>query len=108
MDWKKRFEEYLRIGEASVKFRKVDGTLRTMACTLIPILLPPLEERDGCSKCNPPKTPNPDVCVVWDAEKSAWRSFRWDSVVQVVMPYPDEGYVDTVDVYPTDYILHAF
>jgi predicted DNA-binding transcriptional regulator YafY len=30
-----------------------------------------------------PKKSNPNVCVVWDVNQAAWRSFRWDRVKKV-------------------------
>jgi len=29
------------------------------------------------------KKPNPEVCVVWDTNQSAWCSFRWDRMKRV-------------------------
>jgi hypothetical protein len=29
------------------------------------------------------KKPNSDVCVVWDTNQQAWRSFRWDRVKRI-------------------------
>lgn len=31
----------------------------------------------------PKKKANPDICVVYDLEKDAWRSFRWDRLTNV-------------------------
>jgi hypothetical protein len=30
-----------------------------------------------------PREPRPDVCVVWDCEKSSWRSFRYDRLKRI-------------------------
>ena len=51
-----------------VVFRKVNGEERTMICMM--------DEPSG-----PPK--NPAVVPVMDTEKSAWRSFKIDSVVSL-------------------------
>jgi hypothetical protein len=65
-----------------VKFRKVDGTERTMWCTLNSTLMPQIEEKPKSEK--PKKTgltESNDHVVAWDLEKSAWRSFRCDSIL---------------------------
>ena len=58
-----------------VTFTKRDGTQRVMLCTLRPDYLP--EQLDLEEHANS----HPDHVVVWDLEKKAWRSFRYDSVV---------------------------
>jgi hypothetical protein len=49
-----------------------------MYCTLKPDLLPAQTDLEEAVQN---KTPNPDVLKVWDLEKSAWRSFRFDSII---------------------------
>ncbi len=59
-----------------VRFTKKDGSERIMICTLCPEFLPlqtDLEEAAGKNR--------EDLVVVWDLEKEAWRSFRFDSVL---------------------------
>ena len=61
-----------------VRFTKKDGSERIMICTLCPEFLPlqtafDLEEAAGKNKEN--------LVVVWDLEKEAWRSFRFDSIL---------------------------
>ena len=66
-----------------VTFSKVDGTERIMWCTLNPALMPQIEEKPK-SEDKPKKAGLPesnDHVVVWDLEKSAWRSFRCDSLI---------------------------
>lgn len=58
-----------------VTFIKRDGTQRVMICTLRPDYLP--EQTDLEESAND----HPDRVVVFDLEKKAWRSFRFDSVV---------------------------
>lgn len=62
---------------AKVTFTKVDGTERVMRCTL----------RDDILPMNESKTTNAsrsvDSLAVWDLDKNAWRSFRFDSVKEV-------------------------
>lgn len=67
----------LQNGELDVKFIKKDGSDRSMRCTLKPDLLP----KTVSDVLPEQKTPNPDVLRVWDLEKSAWRSFRLDSII---------------------------
>ena len=33
----------------------------------------------------PKRKQNPDVCSVWDFEKDAWRSFKYDSIISIRM-----------------------
>ncbi len=73
-DWA-QIKEKMRSGVVLVTFKKVDGSLRTMECTLAEYLLP--------ATAGAGKTPNEDVVVVFDIEKESWRSFRKDSVISV-------------------------
>lgn len=68
-----------------VKFEKVDGTIRDMKCTLRTDLLPPPEEveENDDSEEKPKRKVSPDVLRVWDLEKEAWRSFRWDKIKSI-------------------------
>lgn len=65
-------------GELDVKFIKKDGSERSMRCTLKPDLLPAQTDIEETVQ---KKAPNPDVLKVWDLEKDAWRSFRFDSII---------------------------
>lgn len=62
----------------TVKFYKVDGTLRTMQCTLNPAWIPKVEKESTKKKADS----NHNVCV-YDVEKNGWRSFNVDSVVEI-------------------------
>lgn len=73
-DWA-QIKEQMRSGVVLVTFKKVDGSLRNMECTLAEYLLP--------AATGSGKTPNEDVLVVFDIEKESWRSFRKDSVITV-------------------------
>lgn len=67
--------ELLLTNTVTVEFTKETGETRIMQATLRPDVLPAgkiTETQD--------KKINHDVCVVWDTEKSAWRSFRYDRV----------------------------
>jgi hypothetical protein len=63
----------------NVTFTKTDGSERIMKCTLNETLVPQTEKKESGKS----KTPNPEVCPVWDLELEAWRSFRWDSITKL-------------------------
>lgn len=64
-------------GVATVTFTKVDGTERSMKCTLNNKIIPQTTEEKKTART---KTENPNVISVWDTENNGWRSFRWDSI----------------------------
>ena len=68
-----------------VSFDKVDGSSRSMRCTLRKDFLPPATEEE-LKEYDEWHIKNPEVVAVWDIEKNGWRSFRVDSVkyVQVI------------------------
>ena len=70
-------KDALYSGKTVVSFTKTNGEQREMLCTLRPDLIPPqpVSENEKI-----PRKENPDVQAVWDLEKEAWRSFRFDSV----------------------------
>mgnify|MGYP001208522268 FL=1 len=59
-----------------VIFRKVDGTERTMICTLNEGAID-----NGDVAKREVKSRNDNVIAVWDVENKGWRSFRVDSVL---------------------------
>lgn len=69
--------QHLTKGVAVVVFKKTDGTIREMQCTLAEYLLP---ETKGTGR-----KPSKDVLVVFDLEKEEWRSFRIDSVIETFL-----------------------
>ena len=69
-----------------ITFKKVDGSLRVMNCTLNPELLPKQTEPTPGSEVKERKV-NPDVKPVFDMDAQAWRSFRWDSIISVKMEF---------------------
>ena len=78
-------KEKLRENILSVKFVKKDGTERKMRCTLRGDMIPVLQEStevdiediDAAQK----RTRSAENLAVWDLEKNAWRSFRYDSII---------------------------
>jgi hypothetical protein len=61
---------------ATISFTKSDGRIRNMICTLREDVLP--QDTEQMDKKQ--RKQNLDVLPVWDVEKSAWRSFRIDTV----------------------------
>ena len=68
-------ESLLRQGVYEVTFTKVDGTSRTMPCTLKPDLLParPVVETQSDTK---PKVLKLETMSAWATDIEQWRSFR--------------------------------
>lgn len=69
---------HLHFGPVTVTFKKKDGTLREMNCTLKPDLVKEYEK-----KTERTKTVNEETCPVFDIDKQEWRSFRYDSITEV-------------------------
>jgi hypothetical protein len=62
----------------SITFTKADGSVRNMNCTLQSGIVPVVEHRETKDS-----TALPETLVVWDTDKSAWRSFRLDRLTHV-------------------------
>ena len=79
--FKRWLQDLLKTRKVTVDFVKADGEFRSMKCTL--------SEDHGAkyavneNKDKPSRKPNPEVCVVWDVNQSAWRSFRWDRIRKI-------------------------
>lgn len=75
-------------GVLEVVFDKVDGSQRTLRCTLRPDLLPKIfnGEKEEFSSFH---KENPEVIAVWGIHENNWRSFRVENVryVQSVEGY---------------------
>ena len=67
-----------------VNFTKVSGETRKMNCTLRADILPPQQDIEESTT----NTSSDDRMIVWDVDKSAWRSFRLDSITSVLTPAP--------------------
>lgn len=68
----------LHTGIIAVKFTKVDGSERTMRCTLSESFIKPSEK-----KTDREKPVNDNILSVWDIDSDGWRSFRLDSVLEI-------------------------
>lgn len=55
-----------------VTFKKADDSLREMKCTLVESIVPKVEGKE-----------NHELCTVWDLEKDAWRSFKFEKVTKI-------------------------
>lgn len=65
-----------------VKFVKSDGTEREMRCTLQEAFLPTRKQDDQPKATNKPKKRTEMNIVVWDLEKSSWRSFNIGNLIE--------------------------
>lgn len=80
--FQKWLKEHLAGGVVSVLFTKKDGTERVMKCTTSELLVPVIVESAEPKR---EKKVNEDVMNVYDVDAKGWRSFRWDSVKNVVI-----------------------
>jgi hypothetical protein len=64
--------------DVEVTFRKVDGEIRTMPCTLQDI---PTVVKENTDKKT--KKPNPEVMSVFCTDKQEWRSFKVNNVISI-------------------------
>ena len=72
-------EELLHNKEATITFTKVDGTKRVMRCTLNESLIPKTSQVKSSGK----KLVSNEVLPVFDLDAQHWKSFRWDSLLNV-------------------------
>lgn len=75
MTTKQELLDLLLQGPVQVKFTKVDGTERTMVCTLNESYLPARTAAEPSAKPKPAH-----VVPVWSIVDQGWRSIRVDSV----------------------------
>lgn len=66
--------------DCEITFTKVDGTLRTMPCTLRTEAMP---QRVVTEEHQTTKLYKPETLSVWCLDKSEWRSFRVANVTEV-------------------------
>jgi len=74
-------KDWLPDHNVTVTFIKSNGEERVMHCTTDPAEIPEEHQPKGV------KEHKDEVQPVWDLDKLAWRSFRWDSVVTVRVPF---------------------
>ena len=95
---REQLSELLHSGECIVEFTNVDGTARTMPCTLSESLIPPppahVTNTDNPIDFPKPKKEkkiNPDVMSVWCLDKKEWRSFRIANVISAKAKIEDHN-----------------
>ena len=86
-EFKKWLQDVMRTEIVNLTFRKTDGTLRNMKCTLVPKLLPEVVEP---ATDKPKRKVSEDTLAVFDLEKNEWRSFRYDSVTEIKFTLDDK------------------
>ncbi len=79
---KQELAEQLKSGVYTVTFTKLDGTERTMPCTLKEDLLPPAKQEDPLSQ-KKVRAVSDQVLVVYCTDKKEWRSFRVANVTDI-------------------------
>lgn len=77
-------KEVLQNGVATVVFTKVDGTERSMKCTLLPEYMPENVAQGQQLLTENTKAENPNTLSVWDIDNGGWRSFRIDSIKTIL------------------------
>lgn len=76
----------LRQFHCEITFTKVDGTIRTMPCTLKTQSLPPVPVKDITESREvekPKRQQNHSLISVWCLDKKEWRSFRVMNVISI-------------------------
>ena len=85
-EWRDQVKGWLKNNHCVVTFIKKNGEERIMKCTLDEDVLP----EPSISENRREKAPNETTLAVWDLDKNSWRSFRLDSIVDIVVPYTPE------------------
>lgn len=69
----------------TVKFKKVDGSERTMQCTLLQSMIPQVTKTASENNTTiKERKENDAVVAAWDVEAEGWRSFRVDSIIEIL------------------------
>lgn len=70
--------------EVMVEFKKVDGSTRIMNCTIAPEIIARFSEpKEPEVELKKPRKTNDAIQCVFDVDKKSWRSFRWDSIIEI-------------------------
>ena len=75
---KSNIKNMLTTDIVNVKFKKADGSERLMKCTLLEGWVKEYEK-----KTEKTRKVSEDTINVWDVEKDGWRSFRYDSIIEI-------------------------
>jgi len=73
--------ELLRSNIVEITFKKLDGNVRVMPCTLIESYLP--ERKTTTVESSSDKAKSNSTIAVWATESKAFRSFRYDRIISV-------------------------
>lgn len=77
--------EMLERSVCTVTFTKINGETRRMPCTLRDDFIPAKEVKKVTESIDAkPRKKNDAVMSVWCTDKSEWRSFRLENVVEVI------------------------
>lgn len=76
---KEELKTLLENNAVVVHFTKVDGSARTMRCSLSSMQMPAIQHQNYVAG----DYTDANHISVWDFDKDAWRSFRIDSVITV-------------------------
>ena len=82
-DFKELLKAKLNENEVGITFTKRDGSERRMLCTLSTSRIPGEHVPQGTGDTRTAKTFSEEALRVFDTEKVAWRSFRFDSIKSV-------------------------
>lgn len=86
---KKLVKELLNSGLVRIHFKKVNGEFRDMQCTTNESFIP----KEPVVENKVPKIvrkENEGVCRVFDVNKNEWRSFKWENLIDVIIPWSGE------------------
>lgn len=75
---KSNIKNMLTTDIVNVKFKKIDGSERLMKCTLLEGIVKEYEK-----KSEKTRKVSEDTISVWDVENDGWRSFRYDSIIEI-------------------------
>lgn len=78
--------DLLKTQPVTVVFEKSNGEHREMNCTLEESIVVPYVK-----KTDKEKKHDPEVLPVWDIDKNAWRSFRYDSIIKINFDVKDNS-----------------
>jgi len=78
--------DLLKSQPITVVFEKTNGEHREMNCTLKDGVAIPYEK-----KTDKQKKHDSEVLPVWDIDKNAWRSFRYDSIIKINFDLKDNN-----------------
>ena len=73
----------LKSEKVIITFKKLNNETRNMTCTLMENSLPSANKDDLMSQ-KKIRQISPEILAVWDLNKNAWRSMRWDNIIEVM------------------------